>query len=150
MRTLPCRLVSGAGLFTRFRPVSFELRALVSHTRTAPLLKEPRAPSVQGDSSANSRRREYLDWVEDQIEEYKESISRSELLEVADEVVAELRINTRGQYQLTEVLLSEAVDRHIFRMLKLPTYRRWREAGARERRGTRLRDPVSEEPLPLP
>ena len=89
---------------------------------------------MQGDSSANSRRREYLDWVEDQIEEFKESVTRAELLEVADEVVAELRVNTRGQYQLTEVLLSEAVDRHIFRMLKLPSYRRWREERAWSRR----------------
>ena len=30
-----------------------------------------------------------------------------------------------GQYQLTELLLLEAVDRRIFRLLNLPGYRRW-------------------------
>lgn len=74
-----------------------------------------------------SRRRAYLAWVEDQIETYKESVSRNALLDVADEVVQELRVNPRGQYQLTELLLAEAVDRKIFRILKLPSYRVWTE-----------------------
>ena len=78
-------------------------------------------------SNPPSRRRAYLAWVEDQIEGYKESVSRSALLDVADEVVNDLRVNTRGQYQLTELLLAEAVDRKIFRMLKLPSYRVWTE-----------------------
>jgi hypothetical protein len=63
--------------------------------------------------------------VEEQIETYKESVSRTELLCVADEVVAELRVNAKGQYQLTELLLAEAVDRKIFRLLRLPSYRSW-------------------------
>lgn len=63
--------------------------------------------------------------MEDQVESFKESISRNELLALADDVVTDLRINTRGQYQLTEVLLTEAVDRHIIRLLKLPSYRAW-------------------------
>lgn len=127
------------------------MHALVTDTRTTPPLKEPRARSVLGSSSANYRRREYLEWVEDQIEAYKESISRAELLEVADEVVAELRVNTRGQYQLTEVLLSEAVDRYIFRMLKLPTYRRWREDRVRALRAARIEEEeTAEQPLHLP
>lgn len=66
--------------------------------------------------------------MEEQIEQYKESVSRTDLLAVADEVVAELRVNAKGQYQLTELLLAEAVDRKIFRMLKLPTYRAWAAA----------------------
>ena len=66
--------------------------------------------------------------MEEQIETYKESVSRAELLGVADEVVTELRVNARGQYQLTELLLAEAVDRKIFRMLKLPGYRSWAAA----------------------
>ena len=78
-------------------------------------------------SNPPSRRRAYLAWVEDQIEGYKESVSRSALLDVADEVVNDLRVNTRGQYQLTELLLAEAVDRRIFRLLKLPSYRIWSE-----------------------
>lgn len=70
-------------------------------------------------------RRDYLEWVEDQIEAYKESIPRAQLLSLADEVISELRIDREGQYQLTELLLCTAVDRKIFRLLDLPGYRSW-------------------------
>jgi hypothetical protein len=75
--------------------------------------------------SPSSLRRAYLDWIEEQIEEYKDSIPRSELLRIADQVVEELQVNRKGQYQLTEMLLCEAVDRRLFRMLRLPSYRSW-------------------------
>jgi hypothetical protein len=75
--------------------------------------------------SENSLRRLYLDWVEEKIEDYKESIPRSELIQLAEEVIHDLEINRRGQYQLTEVLLLEEVDRAIYRLLKLPGYRKW-------------------------
>ena len=75
--------------------------------------------------STNALRRSYMEWVEDQIENYKETVSRSDLLRLADEVVAELEVNRRGQYQLTELLLLEAVDRKIFDLLQLPGYRAW-------------------------
>jgi hypothetical protein len=72
-----------------------------------------------------SLRRLYLEWVEEEIERYKEQVPRSELLALADQVVEELRVNPRGQYQITELLLCDAVDRKLFRMLKLPGYRTW-------------------------
>jgi hypothetical protein len=75
--------------------------------------------------SASQLRQIYRQWVEDQIEEFKDSVSRSDLLRIADEAVADLRINQDGQYQLTEVLLWNAVDRKIFKLLKLPGYRMW-------------------------
>ena len=75
--------------------------------------------------SSTSLRRLYLAWVEEQIEEFKDSIPRSELLCLADEVVVNLDVNRRGQYQLTELLLVEEVDRAIFRKLKLPRYAVW-------------------------
>ncbi len=75
--------------------------------------------------STRSLRRAYLDWVEEQVEDFKDSIPRSELLRLADQVVEELRLSRKGQYQLTELLLCDAVDRKIFRMLKLPGYKRW-------------------------
>lgn len=75
--------------------------------------------------SPRSLRRFYLEWVEDQIEAFKDSIPRGELINLADEVIRELRVSPKGQYQLTEVLLCEAVDRKIFRLLKLPDYRSW-------------------------
>lgn len=74
-----------------------------------------------------SLRRAYVDWVEEQVENFKETIPRSELLRIADEVVTELRMTRGGQYQLTELLMCGAMDRHIFKMLKLPGYRAWCE-----------------------
>ncbi len=78
-----------------------------------------------GSASPRSLRRAYVDWVEEQIEEFKERIPRAQLLSMADEVVTELRVDGGGQYQLTEILLCNAMDRRIFRMLKLPGYRAW-------------------------
>jgi hypothetical protein len=75
--------------------------------------------------SPRSLRRAYVDWVEEQIEEFKDRIPRGELLSLADEVVNDLRVNDSGQYQLTEILLCNAIDRRIVRMLKLPGYRTW-------------------------
>jgi hypothetical protein len=75
--------------------------------------------------TSGSLRRAYADWVEEQIEDYKEAVSRADLLRLADEVVDELRVSHQGQYQLTELLLLEAVDRRIFQLLKLPGYRAW-------------------------
>lgn len=79
-----------------------------------------------------STRRAYLEWVEEQIEDFKDTIPRSDLLRLADEVVAELRVDPAGQYQLTEMLLWAAVDRKIFRLLKLPGYRAWCNAQAQQ------------------
>lgn len=78
-----------------------------------------------GSATPRSLRRAYVDWVEEQIEEFKERIPRAQLLAMADEVVTDLRVNDGGQYQLTEILLCNAMDRRIFRMLKLPGYRAW-------------------------
>lgn len=76
-------------------------------------------------NSAPSLRQLYEEWVEEQIEDYKDSVNRSDLLRLADEVVEELRMSPGGQYQLTEMLLWTAVDRKIFKLLKLPGYRTW-------------------------
>ena len=78
-----------------------------------------------GSETPRSLRRAYVEWVEEQIEEFKDRIPRAQLLAIADEVVTELRVDGDGQYQLTEILLCNAMDRRIFRMLKLPGYRAW-------------------------
>src|SRR5262249_25954499 len=62
---------------------------------------------------------------EEQVEDFKDAIPRSRLLEIADGVVDGLRLATGGQYQLTEVLLCDAMNRHLFKLLKLPGYRAW-------------------------
>ena len=107
--------------------------------------------------SPASLRRLYLEWVEEQIEDFKDSVPRSELLRIADEVVADLQVNRKGQYQLTEMLLMEEVDRTLFRRLKLPSFSSWAAAyrrpspadvGAREPAagGAECGDPESSPP----
>lgn len=107
---------------------------------------------MKRETTPSSRRRAYLEWVEEQIETFKESVSRTELLAIADEVVRELRVSESGQYQWTELLLAEAVDRKIFKMLKLPSYRSWAASHparvTRERRTTE--DEQKDVPPPLP
>jgi hypothetical protein len=97
-----------------------------------------------GSDTPRSLRRAYVEWVEEQIEEFKERIPRSHLLAIADEVVTELRMNPDGQYQLTELLMCNAMDRRIFRMLKLPGYRAW----CAQRDAERQQQTVISFPLP--
>jgi hypothetical protein len=103
-----------------------------------------RAPlfTVSAAVSSGSFRRAYLEWVEEQIEDFKETVSRSDLLRLADDVVEELRVTNGGQYQLTEMLLWEAVDRRIFRLLQLPGYRAWRAAHRSGESGPDRPDPM--------
>ena len=73
---------------------------------------------------ARSLRHEYELFVEEEIENYKESIPRSALLSIGDEAVASL--TEQPQFALTELLLAQEVDRIIFRRLRLPSYQTWR------------------------
>ena len=93
-------------------------------------------------NSASVLRQIYEEWVEEQIENFKDSVSRSDLLRIADEAVEEIRMSQTGQYQLTEVLLWTAVDRKIFKMLKLPGFRIWSH-------GNRVGEQHSEYPEPV-
>lgn len=72
-----------------------------------------------------SPRQEYQEFLLERIEEYKNSLTREDLLTMGDEAVRELEASAQGQYLLTEVLLLEHVDRIIARRLRLPTFRRW-------------------------
>jgi hypothetical protein len=74
---------------------------------------------------SRSPKQQYLDWVEDRIEDYKSGLTREELLSLADHAVTELFGTEDGQYPLTEILLRDAVDGLIFQRLELPGYRRW-------------------------
>ena len=98
-----------------------------------------------------SLRQEYEDFILQRIEDFKEQLTREQLLGVADEAVRELEVGPEGQLVLTEVLVLEHVDRLIMRRLKLPTYRRWRERHMRIRRAQQ--DPTHwglEADTPLP
>jgi hypothetical protein len=83
--------------------------------------RRPRGPLQQ------SLRQEYEEFLLQQIEDYKDRLSRQELMTIADEAVRELEIGPEEQLVLTEVLVLEHVDRLIMRRLKLPTFRRWKE-----------------------
>src|SRR5207245_1495569 len=72
-----------------------------------------------------SPRQEYQEFLLERIEEYKNTVSREELLRIGDEAVRELEANAQDQYLLTEVLLLEHVDRLIARRLRLPSFQRW-------------------------
>jgi hypothetical protein len=74
-----------------------------------------------------SVKQEYQEFLLQRIEEYKDTLSRAELLEIGDEAVRELEESSAGQYLLTEVLLLEHVDRIIARRLRLPSFPRWRQ-----------------------
>lgn len=74
--------------------------------------------------SARSLRHEYELFLEQEIENYKESIPRSALLAIGDEAAA--KIASEPQFSLTELLLLEEVDRIIAKRLRLPKYDTWR------------------------
>lgn len=73
----------------------------------------------------------YLAWVEEQIEDYKATLTRDELMQLADTAVQQLFQTPDEQYPLTEILLRDAVDALLFERLKLPSFRQW----LRQRRG---------------
>jgi tellurite resistance protein TehB len=73
---------------------------------------------------ARSLRYEYELFIEEEIENYKESIPRNALLSIGDEAVVAL--TGQAQLALTELVLAEEVDRIIFRRLRLPAYQTWR------------------------
>jgi hypothetical protein len=68
---------------------------------------------------------EYQHFIDQRVEEYKDSLPRKDILAIGDEAVQELARSE--QIQLTEVVLREHVDAIIRRRLRLPSFRRWRE-----------------------
>jgi Tellurite resistance protein TehB len=73
---------------------------------------------------ARSLKHEYELFVEQEIENYKESVPRSVLLSIGDEAVSALA--DEQQLALTELLLCDEVDRIIFKRLRLPSHDTWR------------------------
>jgi hypothetical protein len=71
-----------------------------------------------------SLKHEYELFVEQEIENYKESVPRGVLLGIGDDAVSSL--TSAPQFALTELLLCHEVDRLIFKRLRLPSYDTWR------------------------
>src|SRR5213595_4013156 len=89
-------------------------------------LNDDRRPRI-ARRPPRSLKQEYQEFLLERIEEYKNTVSREELLRIGDEAVRELEANAQDQYLLTEVLLLEHVDRLIARRLRLPSFQRWRQ-----------------------
>ncbi len=75
-------------------------------------------------SSPRSLKHEYELYVETEIEDYKDSVTRSSLLKIGDEAVETLCRS--DQIALTEILVWQEVDRIIARRLRLPSYTTWK------------------------
>ena len=75
--------------------------------------------------SPRSLKHEYDLYVENEIEVYKDSISRTALLKIGDEAVASLHSQT--QFTMSELLLCDEVDRIIRKRLRIPSYATWRK-----------------------
>ena len=75
--------------------------------------------------TARSLKYEYGLFVEQEIENYKESIPRAAILAIGDEAAA--RLAAQQQFALTELLLCEEVDKIIGSRLRLPSYNTWRK-----------------------
>lgn len=74
--------------------------------------------------SPRSLKYEYELYVEREIEDYKDSVSRGALLKIGDEAVEVLR--KQDQIALTEMVVWQEVDRLITKRLRLPTYATWK------------------------
>jgi hypothetical protein len=86
---------------------------------------DPGARAPRPRRVTRSLRQEYEEFLFQRIEEYKNSLTRAQLLEIGDEAVRELETAAADQYLLTEVLLLEHVDRIITQRLRLPSFQRW-------------------------
>ena len=75
--------------------------------------------------SPRSLKHEYELYVENEIENYKESVSRSAILKIGDEAAASLR--SGEQFAMDELLLWAEVDRIIRKRLRIPAYGTWRK-----------------------
>ncbi|MBK6778061.1 MAG: hypothetical protein IPI38_10745 [Gemmatimonadetes bacterium] len=72
-----------------------------------------------------SLKQQYHEYILQRIEGYKNSLSRRELLELGDAAAGEMAAADGAQFLLTEVLLTDWVDRLIYRRLRLQPYNRW-------------------------
>jgi hypothetical protein len=75
--------------------------------------------------TTRSLKHEYSLFIEQEIENYKESIPRGAILAIGDEAANVLA--AKAQLSLTEMLLCEEVDRIISRRLRLPAFSTWRK-----------------------
>ena len=84
-----------------------------------------------------SLRQQYDLYIMDRVEQYKNRISREELMRLADKAVCEVRRSDADQFLLTEVLAQEAVDALIIQMLGIRGFEAWRKSYPKRRAAQR-------------
>ena len=84
-----------------------------------------------------SPKQRYDAYILQRIEDYKNSLSREEVLRLGNDAATELQDAPEGQYFLTEVLMQETVDRLIIKRLRLPGFGKWRQRYAKLREAQR-------------
>ncbi len=72
-----------------------------------------------------SLKHEYDMFVENEIELYKDTISRTNLLKIGDEAVAALE--AEAQFAMNELVLCDEVDKIIRKRQRIPSYATWRK-----------------------
>lgn len=75
--------------------------------------------------SPRSLQHEYQEYIEREVEDYKNSVSTSFLHAIANEAARTL--DEGAQLGMREVMLADEVDRIIARRLRLPSYSVWRK-----------------------
>lgn len=78
----------------------------------------------------HSLRFEYDEYVQREIEDYKDSIPRSVILSIGDEAVANLR--AREQLEIDEMVLWAEVDSIIRKRLRIPEFSAWKRRRLRK------------------
>ena len=91
----------------------------------AQLESAPLAPTHRV-RSLKSLEQQYRAYIMQRIEDYKDNLTRSDLMGLGDEAAQELQRGPNDQLLLTEVLMQETVDQQIISRLKLPGFRKWR------------------------
>lgn len=84
-----------------------------------------------------SLREQYDLYIIDRVEHYKNSISRDELMRLADEAMNGLGDDSEKQYLLTEILVADVVDELIKRRLGIPRFETWRKSYPKRRAAQR-------------
>lgn len=84
-----------------------------------------------------SLREQYDLYILDRIEHYKNSISRDEMMRLADEAMSDLGDDSEQQFLLTEVLVATSVDELIKRRLGTPRFESWRKSYPKRRAAQR-------------
>jgi hypothetical protein len=83
-------------------------------------------------AAPRSLKHEYDLFVENEIEAYKESITRTALLKIGDEAVASLQSGM--QFGMNELLLVHEVDKIIRKRQRIPSYATWRKKELKKRK----------------